>query len=150
MRDDDQLEISLLLSRPDDVVERLGQGADVVAVEVRRRFVQRDELPASSAQTPPVRPRDHPGRRRKSRWSVVTNPGRLRVRTPQFVPKHSASASRIKMHASTFWPALHRPRMSISASCLTIQTCTDRQPDGQDAGRGPQRDRPEARQRLTR
>ena len=44
VRDDDELEVGLLLPRPDDVVQRLGQRPDVVAVEVRRRFVERDEL----------------------------------------------------------------------------------------------------------
>ena len=44
VRDDDELKVGLLLSRPDDVVQRLGQRPDVVAVEIRRRFVERDKL----------------------------------------------------------------------------------------------------------
>lgn len=43
MRDDDELEIRLLLSGLDDVVKRLGQRLDVVSVQVRRRLVEGDE-----------------------------------------------------------------------------------------------------------
>lgn len=44
VRDDDELEVGLLLPGPDDVVQRLGQRPDVVAVEVRGGLVQGDEL----------------------------------------------------------------------------------------------------------
>jgi len=43
VRDDNQLEIRLLPSCSDDVVERLGKGPGVVMVEIRRRLVQRNE-----------------------------------------------------------------------------------------------------------
>lgn len=43
MRDDDELEIRLLLSSLDDVVKRLGQRLDVVSIEVRGRLVECDE-----------------------------------------------------------------------------------------------------------
>ena len=40
--------------------------------------------------------------------------GSSRARMPQFWPKESASASRMMIDASIFWPAEQRPRMSIS------------------------------------
>ena len=43
VRDDDELEVGLLLSCPDDVVERLGKRTNVVAVQIRRRLVESDQ-----------------------------------------------------------------------------------------------------------
>jgi len=43
VRDDDELEIRLLLSSLDDVVKRLGQRLNVFPVQIRRRLVERDE-----------------------------------------------------------------------------------------------------------
>ena len=40
VRNDDQLEIRLLLPSPDDIVQRLGKRPDIVAIQVRRRLVQ--------------------------------------------------------------------------------------------------------------
>ena len=49
--------------------------------------------------------------------------GSSRARIPQFCPKESDSASRMIIEASIFWPALQRPRMSISTWSLVITTC---------------------------
>ena len=50
MGDDNQLEVRLLPSCLDDVVERFGQGSDVIPVQVRGRFVKSNK-PAVDAET---------------------------------------------------------------------------------------------------
>ena len=46
---------------------------------------------------------------------------------PQFIQKLSESASLIIMEARTFWPALHRPRMSKMVSPFTMTTFRKKQ-----------------------
>ena len=48
VRDDDQLEVGLLLPRLDDVVQRFCQRLDVVTIQIRRRFVQRNQATVDS------------------------------------------------------------------------------------------------------
>ncbi len=48
--------------------------------------------------------------------------GSSRAIIPQEAEKVSASASRMMREASTFWPAEHRPRMSISVPFFTMTT----------------------------
>lgn len=42
--DDDELEVGLLLSNFDDVVKGLGQGPNVIAIQIRRGLVERNKL----------------------------------------------------------------------------------------------------------
>lgn len=51
VRDDDQLEVRLLSSCSDDVVQRLSQRPDVVPIEIGRRFIQCDELRGCQQET---------------------------------------------------------------------------------------------------
>lgn len=44
VRDDDDLKIGLLTTLLDDAVERVGQRADIIRVQVGRRFVESDNL----------------------------------------------------------------------------------------------------------
>lgn len=48
--------------------------------------------------------------------------GSSRARIPQFWPNESDKARRIMIDANIFWPAEHRPRMSISTWSLVITT----------------------------
>ena len=49
MGDDNELEVGLLPPHLDDVVKRFRKGADVVAIQIRRRLVERDQ-PAVDAE----------------------------------------------------------------------------------------------------
>jgi hypothetical protein len=48
--------------------------------------------------------------------------GSSRAIIPHEAEKVSASANRMMREASTFWPAEHRPRMSISVPFFTMTT----------------------------
>src|SRR4051812_38534577 len=103
MSNDNELEIGLSLALFNDHVERFCQRLDRVSVKVCCRFIESNNLNGV-------------------RTFSIGYQGMAWGLTPQFAPKHSARANRIMILAKTFCPALQRPRISISVSCLTITT----------------------------